>query len=288
MDFGFQTAKHALWRIRECATAFKSQICNPKSQRLFVIAVALGFGAISAGAAEIAILQNGFEIRHEAREQNGASTRLYLEASREAGYVDVPTQEIAGFRHDDAPAQVSSATPGPPTPLPDVGRLVKAASDRHQVDADLIASVIRAESNFNPQARSPQGAQGLMQLMPGTASRLGVSDPFHPETNIDGGTRYLRELLLRYNDDVVKALAAYNAGPERVARYGGVPPYRETHAYVARVVRDFNRRKTVQPAQAKSRKADTRSSRNASKNRHPARLAQAKQGTRRYTEEQQP
>jgi soluble lytic murein transglycosylase-like protein len=252
-----------------------------------VVGVALGFGAISAGAAEVAILQNGFEIRHETREQNGASTRLYLEASREAGYVDVPAQEITGFRHDDAPAPASSATPGAPASLPDVDRLVKAASDRHQVDADLIASVIRAESNFNPQARSPKGAQGLMQLMPATASRLGVSDAFHPENNIDGGTRYLRELLLRYNDDVVKALAAYNAGPERVARYGGVPPYRETHAYVARVVRDFNRRKTVQ-AQAKSRKADSRSSRKASHNRQPARVAQAKQTTRRYTEEKQP
>jgi soluble lytic murein transglycosylase-like protein len=295
LDFGFQTAKHAIQRIGEfaaaLAAAFKSQIGNPQSQMLLcvsVVGVALGFGAISAGAAEVAILQNGFEIRHAAREQNGVSTRLYLEASREAGYVDVPTQEIAGFRHDDAPAPASAAAPGAPAPLPDVGRWVKAASDRHQVDADLIASVIRAESNFNPQARSSKGAQGLMQLMPATAFRLGVNDPFHPEHNIDGGTRYLRELLLRYNDDVVKALAAYNAGPERVARYGGVPPYRETHAYVARVVRDFNRRKTVQPAQAKSRKADTRSSRKASNTRQPARLAQAKQATRRYTEEKQP
>jgi soluble lytic murein transglycosylase-like protein len=207
------------------------------------------FSAISAGAADIAVLQNGFEIRHETREQNGANTRLYLEASREAGYVDIPSSEIAGFRHDDTPAPPPSSTPIPPVTPQDVNRLVSAASDRHQVDADLIASVIRAESNFNPQARSPLGAQGLMQLMPATASRLGVTDAFHPEGNVDGGTRYLRELLLRYNDDVVKALAAYNAGPDRVAKYGGVPPYRETHAYVARVVREFNRRKTAKKQQ---------------------------------------
>ena len=91
-----------------------------------------------------------------------------------------------------------------------------------------------------------KGAQGLMQLMPGTASQLGVPNAFDPEANVEGGTKYLRELLERYNFDLVKALAAYNAGPQRVEQFGGVPPYYETRAYVARVVRDFNKKKAAQ------------------------------------------
>src|SRR5207245_11333209 len=90
---------------------------------------------------------------------------------------------------------------------------------------------------------SHKGAQGLMQLMPQTASQLGVSNVFDPQSNVDGGTRYLRELLERYNFDLVKALAAYNAGPRRVQQYHGVPPYYETRAYVARIIREFNQKK---------------------------------------------
>ncbi len=104
-------------------------------------------------------------------------------------------------------------------------------------------SVIRAESGFNVRAVSPKGAQGLMQLMPKTASQLGVQNAFDPQANVEGGTRYLRELLERYDFDLVKALAAYNAGPQRVEQYGGVPPYYETKVYVARIVRDFNKKK---------------------------------------------
>ena len=114
------------------------------------------------------------------------------------------------------------------------------------MDADFIASVIRAESGNNPHAISRKGAQGLMQLMPGTASKLGVKNSFDPAENVDGGVRYLRELLLLYNNDMVKALAAYNAGPQRVQQYKGVPPYHETHAYVARVINDYNRKKLAQ------------------------------------------
>jgi len=106
--------------------------------------------------------------------------------------------------------------------------------------------VIRAESGFNPRAVSSKGAQGLMQLMPRTASRLGVVNSFDPGDNLEGGTRYLRELLERYNFDLIKALAAYNAGPRRVEQYHGVPPYYETQAYVAGIIRDFNRKKLAE------------------------------------------
>src|SRR5439155_4688794 len=107
-------------------------------------------------------------------------------------------------------------------------------------------SVIRAESGFDPHAVTPKGAQGLMQLMPQTAARMGVQNALDPAANVEGGTRYLGELLVRYHHDLSKALAAYNAGPDRVEQYHGVPPYPETLAYVARVVRDFNRKKDIQ------------------------------------------
>jgi soluble lytic murein transglycosylase-like protein len=124
--------------------------------------------------------------------------------------------------------------------------VINTISDQHHLDPDFISSVIHAESGFNPRAVSPKGAQGLMQLMPGTASKLGVSNAFDPRSNVEGGTRYLSELLERYNFDVIKALAAYNAGPHRVQQYGGIPPYYETRTYVARIVRDYNRKKIAE------------------------------------------
>ncbi len=122
-------------------------------------------------------------------------------------------------------------------------QIVREASETHGVDSDFIRSVIKQESAGNANAVSPAGARGLMQLMPGTASQLGVNDSFSPEQNVHGGARYLRELLERYNGDAIKALAAYNAGPGAVDRYHGVPPYRETRQYVQRVVRDYNKSK---------------------------------------------
>src|SRR4029077_6381685 len=127
-----------------------------------------------------------------------------------------------------------------------VEQLVRQAGGKHQIDPEFIASVIRAESAFNARAVSPKGARGLMQLMPQTASQLGVQNAFDPQANVQAGSRYLRELLERYDFDLIKALAAYNAGPQRVEQYGGVPPYYETKAYVARIVRDFNRKKLAQ------------------------------------------
>ena len=125
---------------------------------------------------------------------------------------------------------------------------IASAASRHQIDPDFVASVVKAESGFNPTAVSPKGAQGLMQLMPETAAKLGVENVLDPAANVEGGTKYLRQLLDQYAGDAVKALAAYNAGPQRVEQYGGIPPYRETRAYITRIIDDYNRKKLQQQA----------------------------------------
>jgi soluble lytic murein transglycosylase-like protein len=224
--------------------------------------ILLATAALPCRAADAAVLRNGFSIRHERRQVIGTITRLYVNGD-DSSFVDVPTAEIDHFEAlpvDTAPPQPGPAQPGKYEPtshvsLPgsaekqqpsDLNEVVRAASGTYSLDPDLVNSVIRAESGFNVRAVSPKGAQGLMQLMPQTASELGVQNAFDPQANVEGGTRYLRELLERYNFDLVKALAAYNAGPQRVEQYGGVPPYYETKAYVARIVRDFNKKKLAE------------------------------------------
>jgi soluble lytic murein transglycosylase-like protein len=197
---------------------------------------------ISASASDVAILRNGFSIRHESREAIGSTTRLYTAVDK-SSYVDVPTDQIERFDKDLTPVAEVAA---PIATKPNLQEVIQGASDKQLVDADLVNSVIRAESGFNPHAVSAKGARGLMQLMPGTASTLGVTDSFDPKANVQGGTQYLRWLLDRYNYDLPKALAAYNAGPHRVEQYHGVPPYLETRAYVARIIRDFNRQKLAE------------------------------------------
>jgi hypothetical protein len=232
-----------------------------------VVILLIAATALPCPAADTAVLRNGFSIRHERRKVIGTITRLYVDGD-DTSFVDVPTVEIDHF--ESAPAEATAPEPGKndsasraqmQTPSKsiqsDLNEVVRAASGTYHLDPDLVNSVIRAESGFNVRAVSPKGAQGLMQLMPQTASNLGVQNAFDPRANVEGGTRYLRELLERYNFDLVKALAAYNAGPQRVEQYGGVPPYYETKAYVARVVRDFNKKKLAaktasQPSASKS------------------------------------
>lgn len=206
-------------------------------------------------AADLAVLQNGYSIRHERRELRGDITRLYT-SSDPNSFIDVPTEQIDHFEPDMAPVPNATLAPGTAS-KPSVNEVIQSASHQYRLDPDFLTSVISAESGFKTNAVSPKGAKGLMQLMPQTASSLGVTDPFDPAKNVDGGTRYLRELLERYNYDPIKALAAYNAGPHRVEQYRGVPPYHETRVYVAKIIRDFNRKKIAQEKalQAKNPKA---------------------------------
>jgi soluble lytic murein transglycosylase-like protein len=220
--------------------------------RWTAVVALLAAAALPCVAAETAVLRNGFSIRHERRQVIGTITRLYVDGD-DLSFVDVPTAEIDHF--EAAPVQAAQRETTAHRDAPpaedmrsgvDLNEVVKAASGTYHLDPDLVNSVIRAESGFNVRAVSPKGAQGLMQLMPQTASQLGVQNAFDPQANVEGGTRYLRELLERYDFDLIKALAAYNAGPQRVEQYGGVPPYYETKAYVARIVRDFNKKKLAQ------------------------------------------
>ncbi len=235
----------------------------------------------AASAADIAVLGNGFTIRHDHRIVMGEKTRLFTSAD-DSSFTDVATAEITSIEKDltpppppapapsSAPASFPATAPAraaaPAPPVADLNQVVNSASAAYHLDPDLVNSVIHAESGFNARAISPKGAQGLMQLMPSTANELGVNNAFNPQQNVGGGSRYLRELLERYNFDLVKALAAYNAGPERVDQYHGVPPFRETRAYVARIIKDYNRKIAAQEkAEARAHKqAVTQSTKPAS------------------------
>lgn len=207
-----------------------------------------------ACAMEHVTLKNGQTVDCSRREAVGNRVRLYLTGtSGNTNYFDVAASDVVGV--EAVPDTPSSVAAKMPAPAKDTGSatLTKAemhemlahAGATHDIDADLLASVVRAESGGQVHAVSRTGARGLMQLMPATANTLGVKDAFRPDENIAGGTAYLDALLTRYHDNVTLALAAYNAGPGAVDKYHGVPPYHETRAYVARVIREFNRRKRM-------------------------------------------
>jgi hypothetical protein len=205
----------------------------------------------------IAILRNGFTIDHMRHEVVGSSMRLWICGGTDSDYVEIPGEQVESFeqRPTAVPRVAQAPAPSAPAPIADSKRggnslemLVARIASRHEIDPDFVASVVKAESGFNPAAVSPKGAGGLMQLMPQTAATLGVKDVLDAASNVEGGTKYLRQLLDQYQGDAVKALAAYNAGPRRVQQYGGVPPYRETYGFIARIIDDYNRKKLQQQA----------------------------------------
>lgn len=204
----------------------------------------LAFVSSAAFSAELVELRNGFLVHVHHREKRGNLTRLYLDSGSE-NFVDVPADQIVRSEEEAVPAAEEPApTPAAnPDRAPSLEEIVLSACNRYGLDPDIIFSLIRAESDFDPKAVSPKGAKGLMQLMPGTAAKLGVQNPMDAAANVEGGTRYLQSLLQQYHYDLTKALAAYNAGPERVDQYHGVPPYRETITYINRIVRDLYARK---------------------------------------------
>lgn len=205
-----------------------------------------------AHAAERITLRNGFAMTCDHRAALDAEhVRLYLDAAS-TSYMDVPLANIAAAEPDVAPLFVGTASPsGAAAPAEmataarSVDSLIEDAGRSRSLNVDLLRSVVNAESGGHVHAVSRAGAQGLMQLMPSTARSLGVTDSFAPEQNLRAGTDYLDSLLRRYHDDLSLALAAYNAGPAAVDKYHGIPPYRETRMYVARIIREFNRRTLV-------------------------------------------
>lgn len=204
--------------------------------------------------AEHITLRNGFDLICDHRGAEGGKVRLYMDAAG-TNFVEVDATDIVADETVNLPAAAQPAAPAaaagvPSTAAPaaehlsdeDMRPMLTQAGARYDVDPDLLASVVRQESGGHPRAVSRAGARGLMQLMPGTAADLGVADSFAPGENIRGGTSYLDQLLDRNQNNLVLALAAYNAGPAAVDRWHGVPPYRETRAYVARVIHEYNRR----------------------------------------------
>lgn len=194
-------------------------------------------------AGEYVVLGNGFRLHADRHEISGDVARIF----DGSGVTELPVATIAGYEQEEivpppepapAPAAVTPAAPkSAATPID----LAVEMAKKYNLPESFVRSVMQAESDFQPDALSPKGAIGLMQLMPETARELGV-DPNDPHQNADGGAQYLRLLLAKYEgdpDQVLLALAAYNAGPAAVERWHGVPPYRETREYILRVLKDW-------------------------------------------------
>lgn len=235
---------------------FIEVICYRKFRRI-ALALLVALGAASAHAAERVTLANGYNLicdhRAPAGVPLGSRVRLYMDSAGK-NFIEVAPAQIASSEFvklpEPSPPKTSSQKTDANLTPEELHQLLAAAGQAHDLNADLLASVVREESAGHPRAVSRVGAEGLMQLMPGTAAQLGVNDAFAPGESIRGGTAYLDSLLKRYHENLALALAAYNAGPAAVDRWHGIPPYRETRLYVARVIHEFNRRVAARRAHA--------------------------------------
>jgi len=222
---------------------------------------------LSLQAAERVTLHTGFVVNCNHHAKVDGHMRLYLSAG-EDNYIQIAPDEIANVENvpdSSAATDVASGASSVPSSAisdkklsqADLNEMLARAGREHNLDVDLLASLVKAESGGNPRARSQAGAQGLMQLMPQTAGDLGVHDSYKPDQNVRGGSTYLDSLLVRYHENLALALAAYNAGPAAVDKYHGIPPYHETKVYVARVIHEFNRRVLARDAQVKAATTQT-------------------------------
>ena len=199
----------------------------------YFLAAGLILLTVSAPArADYVVLRSGARLNVTGYEILGDRYRLHLKG----GVAEVPVEDIVAIE----PEEIFEPSTEPLTDKTPFQKLIRDAAARYNLDPTLIHSVISIESNFDPKAVSRKNARGLMQLMPRTAELMGVKDSFDPGQNIDGGSHYLSDLLKKYKNDITLALAAYNAGPDSVDKYGRrVPPYLETMKYVQRIAKTY-------------------------------------------------
>src|SRR5215467_2057583 len=200
----------------------------------------LGVAALAifpvAARADYLVLRSGARVNVSSYQVLGDRLRAQVAG----GWAEFAVSDVVAIE----PEEIFVAAPKMPLEQAPFGELIRKAAAKYEVDADLVFSVVAAESNFNPKAVSRRNARGLMQLLPETAKRLGVRDIYDAAQNIDGGTRYLRDLLKLYDGDLALTLAAYNAGPGAVQRYGRIPPYNETIKYVRAIRKTYSLRKS--------------------------------------------
>ena len=201
-----------------------------------LLLVSCSVAAVSASA-EIAVMSSGKILYIDRFERADEELTLFLTGG---GEVTVPADLVANIVPNEI-VENESADPEEVRLLPHLESVIQPAAAKYDLDPNLVAAVIWAESSGDPNAVSKKGARGLMQLMPATARELGVGNVLDPGQNVDGGSHYLRRMLDEHDGDLSLALAAYNASPDAVRKYGGVPPYRETRDYVGRVLRVYER-----------------------------------------------
>ncbi len=194
-------------------------------------------GLVSSASADIAVMSRGKILYIDRFERSDEDITLFLTGG---GEVTVPSDLVANIVPNEI-VEDQGADPAEVRLLPHLESVIQPAAAKYGLDPNLVAAVIWAESSGDPNAVSKKGARGLMQLMPATARELGVGNVLDPEQNVEGGSHYLRQMLDEHDGDLPLALAAYNAGPDAVREYGGVPPYRETRDYVGKVMRIYDR-----------------------------------------------